>query len=227
MWQHLEELRKRLFRCIIFFIVCFCVCFNMMDKIIPYIIHPADKLVFTSPSDAFGVYVTLGMIASLIITFPYFLYHCWAFVGGALKEPERRFVYIFGPISIVFFLVGVVFAFWVAVPMSYKFLMSFSSPYLVPMVTVDKYFKFLGQMLLAFGIAFELPLVMAFFAAIGIATPGYLIEKRRHAILLILIVAAILTPPDVGSQLTLAVPLVFLYELGIIFVRIAYRGKSF
>lgn len=226
-WQHLEEIRVRLFRCVVCFLGCFVVCFDKMDRIIPFIVQPAQKLYFTSPSDAFSVNVTLAIVAAGIISAPYILYHLWAFVGGALKGPEKRFIYIFGPISLVFFLAGVAFAFWIAIPMSYGFLMSFSSNYLVPMVTVDKYFKFLGQMLLAFGVAFELPLIMAFFASIGIATPGYLAHKRRHAILIIFVVAAIFTPPDVGSQLTLAIPLILLYELGIIFVRIAYRGKPY
>ncbi len=226
-WQHLEELRKRLFRCVICYVGCFLVCFNEMDRLLPFIVRPAQKLVFTSPGDAFGAYVTLSTVAAAIISSPYILYHLWAFIGGALKERERRFLAIFAPLSLLFFLGGVAFAFWVAVPMSYQFLMSFASDYLIPMVTVDKYFKFLGQMLLAFGITFELPLVMAFFASIGLATPEFLRQKRRHAILIILIVAAILTPPDIGSQVTLAVPLIVLYELGIVFVKLAYRGKSY
>lgn len=226
-WTHLEELRNRLMRVAVCFIVCFLICFNYIDHLVPYLIKPAGKLIFNSPADAFGVYVTLSIVAATIISSPYILFHLWAFIGKALHEREQRFIMFFGPLSLVFFLSGVAFAYWVAVPMSYQFLMTFSSEYLIPMVTVDKYFDFMGQLMLAFGLTFELPLIMAFFASIGLATPEFLRQKRRHAILIIVIVAAILTPPDVASQVILALPLIVLYELGIIFVRFAYKGKEY
>lgn len=200
--------------------------FCYVDQLIPLIVKPAGKLYFSSPSDAFNACVTVSIVAALVVASPYILYQLWAFIGVALKERERRFIFIYGPLSVVFFLSGVAFAFWVAVPMSYRFLMGFASSYMVPLVTVDNYFKFLGQMLLGFGIAFELPLIMAFFAAIGIATPEFLRQKRRHAILTIVIISAILTPPDVGSQLTMAVPLIVLYELGIVMVKIFQKHKT-
>jgi sec-independent protein translocase protein TatC len=126
----------------------------------------------------------------------------------------------------VFFLLGVAFAFYVAVPLTYKFLMSFSSEYMQPMITVSSYMGFLANMLIAFGVTFELPLVMAFLAAIGIATPEFLRQKRRHAIMIILIVATVITPPDVISQVLLTIPLVVLYEVGIIFVQWSYKHKT-
>jgi len=101
--------------------------------------------------------------------------------------------------------------------------MSFSSEYLIPMVTVKSYFGFLGHMIVAFGVAFELPLILAFLAKIGIASPEYLRQKRRHAAMIILVVACLLAPPDIVSMCILAVPLLFLYELGIIFVRFFYK----
>ncbi len=226
-WAHLEELRNRLMRVAVCFIICFLICFNYIDRLVPYLIKPAGKLIFNSPADAFGIYVTLSIVAATIISSPYILFHLWSFVGKALHEREQRFIMVFGPLSLVFFLSGVAFAYWVAVPMSYKFLMTFSSDYLIPMVTVDKYFDFMGQLMLAFGLTFELPLIMAFFASIGLATPEFLRQKRRHAILIIVIVAAILTPPDVASQVILALPLIVLYELGIIFVKFAYKGKEY
>ena len=225
-WKHVDELRYRLIRIVLaFFIACF-ICFNFSGKFLPWLVAPAGHLVFTSPGEAFGAHMLVAMILGSILSAPYVLYHIWAFVASALNEKERRAIRVFGPLSLFFFIAGLCFAWFVAIPMSYGFLMSFSSYYLEPMITVDKYLDFVGNMLLAFGATFELPLVLAFLAKIGIATPAFLIQKRRHAIIIILIIAAILTPPDVVSQVLLAIPLVVLYEVGIIFVKMAYKHKT-
>ena len=187
---------------------------------------PAGQLVFTAPGEAFGAHVTVAMITGFIFSFPFFLYQIWAFAAAAVKPDERRSILLFGPLSLFFFLCGVAFAFFVAVPMAYRFLMGFSSPQLVPMISVENYMGFLGNMVAAFGVAFELPLIMAFLAKIGIATPEFLRQKRRHAVMIILIVAAFLTPPDVVSQMLLAGPMLLLYELGIVFVRMGYKHKT-
>jgi sec-independent protein translocase protein TatC len=123
---------------------------------------------------------------------------------------------------LLFFLSGGAFAYFLAVPRAYKFLMSFSSDYLIPMVTVKNYLGFLGHMIVAFGVAFELPLILAFLAKIGIASPEYLRQMRRHAVIIILIVAALLAPPDIMSMMILALPLMVLYEIGIVFVKFFY-----
>lgn len=222
---HFNELRSRLMKAVsVFLLACF-ISYYFVDKLIPLLIAPAGHLVFTSPGEAFGAYMTLTVTLGALFSSPYTCYQLWAFVSNALKPSERQAVAFLAPLSLLFFLSGCAFAFWVVVPMSYKFLMSFSSPFLVPMVTVKSYFDFLGNMILAFGVSFQLPLVLVFLAKIGIATPEYLKQKRRHAILIILIVAAVITPPDVVSQLLLALPLIVLYELGIVFVRFTYKSS--
>ncbi len=223
---HFNELRSRVLKSLGAFIVAVFFCFTFADRILAWIIKPAGHLVFTSPGGAFSAVMTMSMVTGFVLASPYILYQLWAFVAGALRPDERRFVFIFGPLSFVFFCLGVAFAFFVAMPMSFNFLMGFSSPQLIAMITVDNYLEFMGNLVIAFGATFQMPLVLAFLARIGIATPEYLRQKRRHAIMIILIVAAVLTPPDVVSQLLLAVPLVVLYEVGIIFVRIAYKHKT-
>jgi sec-independent protein translocase protein TatC len=222
-FKHIEELRSRLIKSVVAFILAFCLCYNFIGKIIPRLIAPAGHLIFTAPAEAFSAYMILGAVMALFVASPYILYQIWAFVGGALKSSEKKFVLIFAPLSLLFFLSGGAFAFFVTVPMAYRFLMSFSSVYLIPMVTVRNYLGFLGHMMVAFGVAFELPLILGFLAKIGIASPEYLRQKRRHAIIIILIVASLLAPPDVISMLVLAVPLMFLYEVGIIFVKFFYE----
>ncbi len=225
-FKHIEELRSRLIKSAGAFVLAFCLCYNFIGKLIPVLIAPAGHLVFTAPGEAFSAYMMLGAVMALIIASPYIVYQIWAFVGGALKPSEKKFVLIFAPLSFLFFLSGGAFAYFVAVPMAYKFLMSFSSVYLIPMVTVKNYLGFLGHMVIAFGAVFELPLILGFLAKIGIASPEYLRQKRRHAVIIILIVAALLAPPDIMSMLVLAVPLMILYEVGIIFVKFFYKHKT-
>ena len=225
-FKHLEELRSRIIKSAAAFVIALCLCYGFVGKLIPVVTAPAGHLFFTAPSEAFSAYMLLDVVLALLVSSPYILYQVWAFVAGALLPSEKKVVMILVPLSVLFFFLGAVFAFLVAVPMAYRFLMSFSSGYLIPMVTVKNYLGFLGHMIIAFGVAFELPLLLAFLGKIGIVSPKFLSQKRRHAIIIILIVAAILAPPDIMSQLVLAVPLMFLYELGIIFVKISYKQKS-
>ena len=225
-FKHIEELRSRMIKSAGAFVLAFCLCYNFIGKLIPKIIAPAGHLVFTAPTDAFSAYMTVGSIMALLLSSPVICYQIWAFVGGALKPSEKKFVLVFAPLSLLFFIAGGAFAFFVTVPMAYKFLMSFASDSLVPMVTIKNYLGFLGHMIVAFGAAFELPLILAFLAKIGIASPEYLRQKRRHAIIIILIAASLLAPPDIMSMLVLAVPLMILYEVGIVFVKYVYKHKT-
>ncbi len=225
-FAHLDELRRRLFKTLLVFTAAALAAFNFTDSLLPWLIAPAGKLVFTAPAQAFSAHVTVAVVVGFVVSFPFILYQIWAFTAGALKPNERRFIIFFGPLSLLFFAMGVAFAFFVAVPMAYRFLMGFASPLLVPMISVENYMNFLGSMVVAFGAAFELPLVMAFLAAIGIATPEFLRQKRKHAIMGILVLSAVLTPPDIMSMLSLAIPMCFLYELGIVFVRMTYKHKT-
>ena len=225
-FTHIDELRRRLIKIVVLFIIATLVCYNLVGEILPWLIKPAGHLIYTSPTEAFSAYMTLAAVMGFLVTLPWTVYQIWTFVGVALRPQEKRFIAVFAPLSLIFFLLGVAFSYYVAIPLTYKFLMSFTSPYMQPMITVSNYMGFLANMLIAFGVTFELPLVLAFLAMIGIATPTYLRYKRRHAIMIILIVSAIITPPDVISQISLAIPLIILYELGIIFVQFTYKKKS-
>lgn len=220
---HIDELRMRLIKVALGFIIATLVCYNFVGKILPWVIKPAGKLVFTSPLDGFSAYMTLAGVMGFIVSLPWTVYHVWAFIAGALKPAEKKAVYIFAPLSLVFFLLGVCFSFYIAIPLTYRFLMSFTSDYMQPMITVSNYMGFLANMLIAFGVTFELPLVLAFLAKIGIATPEYLRQKRRHAVMIIFIIATIITPPDIVSQVLLALPLIVLYEVGILLMQLTIK----
>jgi sec-independent protein translocase protein TatC len=225
-FKHIEELRSRIIKSAGAFVLAFCLCYNFIGKFIPHINAPAGHLIFTAPAEAFSAYMMVGALMALLVASPYIVYQIWAFIGSALKPSEKKFVLIFAPLSLFFFILGGAFAYFVAVPMAYRFLMSFSSEYLVPMVTVKNYLGFLMHMIVAFGVAFELPLILAFLAKIGIASPEYLRQMRRHAIIIILVVAALVAPPDLASMLVLAVPLMILYEVGILMVGFVYKHKT-
>lgn len=218
-FSHLAELRDRLLKAFAAFISATIIAWNFIDPVIGFIVRPVGKIIFTSPAEAFNARVTLSMIGGLFLAFPVILYQLWKFVSSGLTVEEKKYVKFFGPLSFIFFFVGVSFGYFFVFPASLNFLMGFSSEWMVPMITVDKYISFLGMVLVASGVTFELPLVLAFFIHIGIATPEFLREKRRYAIVIILVVAAALTPPDVVSQIVLAVPLLVFYELGIFFSR--------
>ncbi len=224
-FEHLDELRARVIQFLCVYVVCCFFTYNVTSSLLPLIIAPVRMVVFNAPGEAFSAYMLLTLIGALIISSPYLLYHLWAFAWEALTENERKYIVFFGPLSMMFFIAGVVFAFFVIVPIALKFLLSFSSDYVVPMISIKNYIGFVGNFVLSFGIVFELPLILVFLVKIGIASPAFLREYRRHAVMAILIVSAILTPPDVVSQLLMAVPLMVLYELGILFAVLAYRQK--
>ena len=126
-FKHIEELRSRLIRSAGAFVLAFCLCYNFIGKLIPHLIAPAGHLIFTSPGEAFSATMMIGTVMALFVASPYIFYQIWAFVGGALKPSEKKFVLIFAPLSLLFFFSGGAFAYFLAVPRAYKFLMSFSS----------------------------------------------------------------------------------------------------
>jgi sec-independent protein translocase protein TatC len=223
--DHLDELRGRVIQFLVVYVVCCVLAYNFTGSILPYIIKPVGSVVFNAPGEAFSAYMLFTLLEGFVIALPFFLYQVWSFAWEALTDKERKYIIFFGPLSLLFFLGGGLFAYFVIVPIAIKFLLGFSSVYVVPMISITSYISFVGSFILSFAVVFELPLILVFLVKIGIATPEFLRQYRRHAIMAILIVSAILTPPDICSQLLMAVPLVVLYELGVVFSVLAYRKK--
>jgi sec-independent protein translocase protein TatC len=224
-WDHLDELRSRLIKSIGAVVVTSCIFYNYAGQTLDYLIRPVGQIYFTSPAEAFSARLIVTIIGGILLALPILVYQIWKFVGLALTANERKHIVFFAPLSLVFFLFGILFAHFVAIPTAIQFLMGFASDAVVPMITVKNYISFIGTMLLAFGVIFELPLILMFLTKIGIATPEFLRQKRKHAIVLNLIVSAILTPPDIISQLIMAAPLFVLYEVGILVSQWVYRSK--
>jgi len=222
---HYEELRNRLIKSVVSVLIAACLFYIVIDEILALVIKPVGKLVFTAPGEAFIARIILTLFGGIFLALPVVIYQIWRFVATGLKEKEAKYIRIFAPCSFFLFIIGALFAYFIAVPISIRFLLSFSTDLIVPMITVKNYISFLGTMVLAFGIVFELPLVLMFLTKIGIATPDFLIEKRKYAVIVILVVSALITPPDIITQLIMAVPLIILYEGGIIASRLTFRNS--
>lgn len=224
-YDHLEELRGVLLKSLIAWSIASCITYFFIDPILSFLIRPVHYLVFTAPADAFMARIMLALFTGFILGLPYIIYEIWNFVSWGLKVSEKKYVYVFAPVSLLLFLVGCLFSYFIVIPFSIKFLLGFSTESLRPMITIKSYISFLMSMVLAFGVIFELPLVLMFLTKIGVATPAFLIQKRRYAIVIILIVSALITPPDVVTQLILAFPLMILYEVGIIVSKVVEKKK--
>ena len=216
-WGHLDELRSRLIKSFIAVVVAACLFYPYVDPFLAFLIKPVGKVVFTSPADAFVVRLMLLICGGVVLALPVIIYQLWQFAAAGLKENEKKYIRFFAPASFFLFVVGCVFGYWVIIPVGMKFLLSFATDSIVPMITLPNYISFIVTLVLAFGLCFQLPLVLLFLAKIGIVTPAFLVQKRKHAIVLILIASAILTPsPDAISQILMAGPLLVLYELGVV-----------
>ncbi len=231
--EHLIELRKRIFRILIVLLIGFGACYYYKDLVFDIITKPLTKvlpkngyLIYTGLTEAFFVYMKLAFFASLIITSPFILYQIWKFISPGLLLKEKKYVVPFVLSSTLLFISGVLFGYFIALPPAFEFFVSFNNQYLQAMISFGDYLSLFVTFLLGFGLSFELPIFIFFLAKLGIVNAKMLSKQRRYAILIIFIVAAILTPsPDALSQILMAIPLMFLYEISIFVARFAEKKK--
>ncbi|HEY7435879.1 MAG TPA: twin-arginine translocase subunit TatC [Methylomirabilota bacterium] len=185
-------------------------------------------LVFTTPTEAFWTYMKVAMIMGLFIAMPVILWNVWAFVAPGLHKHERKYAAPFVIIGSLLFIAGGAFALFVVVPFAITFLVSFGQDQgLKAMITVSSYIDFILKFTLAFGVVFEMPVVITLLSMIGVVTPQFLSKNRKYAILINFIIAAVLTPtPDIVNQSLMAGPLIVLYEIGIVCARVFGRRKA-
>jgi sec-independent protein translocase protein TatC len=221
--EHLGELRKRIIIALGTFLVSSSVAFGFADKIVHFLMAPVAGMsfVYLSPSELFISYTKLALGGGLIVSLPVIIYEIWAFVQPALKLRARRAIAGTLAAGGLFFVGGAAFAFYVVVPMTIRFFLSYSMPNIQALFSIANYFSFVFDIALSFGVAFELPVICALLGALGILSHELLSKGRRYALLGILIIAAILSPPDVVSQILLALPMYGLYELSILVLRVS------
>jgi len=214
---HLEELRRRVIICILAVLACSLFSYFYSDKILAILKRPfPHSLVFITPQEPFIITLKIALFAGIVFALPMLLFQAWQFISSGLKEKEKRYLLVYAPFSLLLFLTGASLAYFLVIPIGLRFLLGFGGSSLEPMISISKYLSFITIMMLAFGIVFELPLVLLFLVKIGIVSPQFLAKKRKVVIIAIFILAAILTPSvDAFTQLLLAVPLIILYEVSI------------
>ena len=220
---HLDELRSRILKSAVSIIIASCAIYAFVDKIYSNLVKPVGRLVFIAPQEAFITRIKIAFLGGLFLSLPIVLYQAWRFISVGLKPNERKYTLLFGPLSFLFFVGGAIFGYFVIVPIGIRFLLGFATLEVVPMISVERYVSFVGLLTFIFGIIFELPLAILFLTKVGLVTPSFLSKKRRYAVIFIFIAAAIFTPPDVITQCLMAIPLLALYEIGILFSKLAYR----
>ena len=230
---HLEELRKRLVVCAIAIGIGFIFSYIFSKRlfsllIIPLkeVLPPDSSLIFTNLPEMFIAYIKVALIAGIILAIPVIFYEIWMFMVPALYQKERKYLIPFVVASSVLFLGGALFGYFVVFPYGFKFFIGLATEDIQALPSVKQYFSFSTRLLLAFGLVFELPVVVFFLTKIGIINPDLMKKNRKFAILGSFAVAAILTPPDVATQAMMALPLIVLYEISIIVSRGAYKKRK-
>jgi sec-independent protein translocase protein TatC len=217
--EHLEELRSRLWKCLVALALGVLICWVFSRPILAWLTRPLEEafssLSVIRPAEAFLNRMKAAFIGGIFVASPVLFYHLWAFVSPGLFPRERRYTLPFLGFSVLFFLCGATFSYHIAMPMAAGFLAEQGVGY-EQNVTLDSAFTFASRMLLALGVLFELPILIFFLSRLGIVTPVFLIRQFKYAVLIIFIIAAVITPtPDVITQTVFAVPMIILYWIGI------------
>jgi len=221
---HLEELRQAIIKSIVFIIATSIIVYTFTDKIFSQLVRPlGGTLVFIAPQEAFITNIKIALFGGLYFSSPFILYQAWDFISAGLKKRERKYASLGVFFSFIFFVIGSCFGYFLIVPIGIKFLMSFGTANVIPMISVGKYVSFVCMLTLVFGMVFQLPLIILLLTKTGIVKPQTLAKNRKYAILVIFIISAILTPPDVITQCLMAIPLIGLYELSIFLSKISRR----
>ena len=229
---HLEELRKRLITCFVAVGIGFLISYGFKEKLFDILSRPlisvmehGDKIVFTGLPEAFFTYLKVSFLSGLILAAPVILYQFWVFVAPGLYKNERHLLLPIVFLSSFFFVGGALFGYFIVFPLGFKFFLGFATETIKPLPAMREYLSFSSKLLLAFGLVFELPLVITFLSRMGLVTVSFLKKNRKYALLLFFVAAAILTPPDVVTQVMMALPLMLLYEISILGARIFARKK--
>ncbi|NDY71668.1 twin-arginine translocase subunit TatC [Desulfobacter hydrogenophilus] len=227
--EHLGELRDRLIHAFIAVGLGFVAAYFFKEQLFDILTAPLvtamaksgnATLIFTGLPEAFFTYLKVALLAGIILATPVLFYEFWMFISPGLYRDEKKYMLPIIILSLIFFIAGASFGYFIVFPYGFEFFLGFTTETIQAMPSMKEYLSFASKMLLAFGFVFELPLVLTFLARMGIVTPAFLKKNRKYALLLFFVGAAIITPPDVVTQIMMAMPLILLYEIGILGAKI-------
>jgi sec-independent protein translocase protein TatC len=224
--DQLDELRKRIIISAVGFVVFFIVGFIYVTDIYDWIVRDLDvKLIVLGPSDIIWVYFMIATVIAITGTIPVLASQLWMFVKPALKPIERKITLSYIPALFILFIVGISFGYFIIFPMVLEFLVKMGADMFVTNFTAEKYFRFLMNMTLPFGVLFELPAVVMFLTSLGIINPFVLTKIRKYAYFVLILIAIVITPPDFMSDFVVTLPLLLLYEISINLSKIVYKKR--
>ncbi|MCW8800969.1 MAG: twin-arginine translocase subunit TatC [Desulfobacter sp.] len=233
--EHLGELRDRLVRAFIAVGVGFIAAYFFKEQLFDILTAPLvtamaksgnAKLIFTGLPEAFFTYLKVALLAGIILATPVLFYEFWMFVSPGLYREEKKYILPIIILSLIFFIAGASFGYFIVFPYGFQFFLGFTTETIQAMPSMKEYLSFASKMLLAFGFVFELPLVLTFLSRMGLVTPAFLKKNRKYALLIFFVGAAIITPPDVVTQIMMAMPLILLYEIGILGAKIFGKASK-
>lgn len=224
--DHLSELRSKLIKTAIFFIIAFIISFIYVKDIYYFFEKDIDFMLnITSPGDTIWIYFTISGLMAIVATIPILCFQIWLFVKPGLTSSEKKASLSYIPAVFLLFVFGLVFGYFMFVKLILPFLFALNDGMFNELFTVDKYFKFMFRVVLPFALLFEVPIVAMFLTSLGLITPQFMRKTRKYAYFVLLVVGALVTPPDVILQISVAIPLFILYEISIYLSAIVHRKR--
>lgn len=215
---HLLELRKRIIVAGLFFLAMCIAGVFLSGYAFDYLLDaaPGYNFIYETPSQLVIQYIKVGLIIGFVFAFPIIMYEVWKFLCPGLKKKEKKMILILLTFGIILFLVGIFFAYKIIIPFTLEYFLTTNvNDRISPVITISSYIEFISSLLLIFGIIFEVPIILAAFTQIGLLPVRLLLKGQKYVIILIFIIAAIITPPDVISQILVAIPMLLLFELSV------------
>jgi sec-independent protein translocase protein TatC len=229
----LQRVRKRLVASAVALGVGFAICYAFSERLFRILawplkanLAPGDKLIYTGLPEMFFIYIKVAFVGGLLLSAPFIFYEMWMLLTPGFRQRQRRLVLPFVLLSSALFVGGGLFGYFVAFPAGFKFFLGFENQYLQSLPSVKQYFSFSIKLLLIFGLIFELPVAVFFLTKAGIISPESMKKNRAYAMLAVFVFAAVVTPPDLITQVMLAIPLLLLYEVAILVSKLGRSKKA-